>query len=119
MEVGYRCRSEMAEMPCATEEDRNHQVVLVETGPHAVISLQGSVVHISLKTDLVHHHLATVNKKNTVVFHKTHLFNRFTVNSTRGQIDTCVKLTTCQVNLCVEMTLVKLTHGQLDRSQLM
>jgi len=53
----------MTEMPCATVEDRSYQVLLVETGPHAVTLPQGSVVQISTKTDLVHHHMATENQK--------------------------------------------------------
>jgi len=43
---------------------------------------------------------------------------RFRVNSTRGQLDTCVELTVCRVDSCVELTLVKSTHGQLDTSRL-
>ena len=39
---------------------------------------------------------------------------RFRVNSTHGQLDTCVELTVCRVDSCVELTLVNSTHGQLD-----
>ena len=46
-------------------------------------------------------------------------WERFRVNSTRGQLDTCVKLTACRVDSCVELTLVKSTNGQLDTSRLM
>ena len=38
-------------------------------------------------------------------------FNWFRVNSTRGQLDTCVELTACRADSCVELTLVKSKHG--------
>jgi len=72
---------------------------------------------LKVKTKVWQFEITITNASRDIWTHISHA-HRFRVNSTRGQLDTCIELTACRVDSCVELTLVKSTHGQLDTSRL-